>query len=218
MIFKKGDRIVFAGDSVTDDGRARPVGDGEQYELGNGFVQQIAMFLAVDYPELDLRVINMGISGNTSRDLLERWESDVNALSPDWVVMMIGINDVWRQFDSPCRPDRSVSPEEYRKNLNAIADKTSAKAIWLTPYYLEPNEKDAMRARTDEYRAIFKEVAKQHGIPVVDLQEAFAHLLKHRYPAYITWDRVHPNKIGSMVIARAFLKAVGYEPRYDFGE
>lgn len=217
MIFKKDDKIVFAGDSVTDDGRARPIGDGEQYEVGNGFVQMIAMYLAVDYPELNLRCINMGIGGNTSRDLLCRWDNDINALRPDWVVMMIGANDVWRQFDSPCRPERAVLPDEYRKNLGAIADRTKAKTIWLTPYYLEPNENDAMRATMDEYRAIMKEVAAERGIPVVDTQEAFAHILKYRYPAYITWDRVHPNKIGSMILARAFLKAAGYKARYKFG-
>ena len=68
-----------------------------------------------------------------------------------------------------------------------------------------------MRKRMDEYRAIFKEVARERGFLCVDLQEAFEELLKHYYPAYITWDRVHPGPVGSLVIARAFLRAVGAE-------
>ena len=63
MIFKKGQKIVFAGDSVTDDGRARPVGEGLWDALGNGYVKLIDTFFSVDYPELYLRCVNMGISG-----------------------------------------------------------------------------------------------------------------------------------------------------------
>lgn len=171
--------------------------------------------MAVDYPELNLRVVNMGISGNTSRDLLARWDADVNALDPDYVVVLIGINDVWRQFDSPARPEASVSPEDYEANLNAICDKTKAKLIFMTPYYLEPNKNDAMRKRTDEYASICKQIAEKRNIPVIDLQAAFEEILEYRYPAYITWDRVHPGRIGSMIIARAFLQKVGYVPKYD---
>ena len=215
MIFKKGQKIVFAGDSVTDDGRARPVGEGLWDALGNGYVRLIDTFFSVDYPELYLRCVNMGISGNTSRDLLKRWDTDVNALNPDYVVVLIGFNDIWRQFDCPTMPEEAVMPDEYRCNLISMAEKTSAKMIFMTPYYLETNKDDPMRKRTDEYAKICKEVAAERNIPVIDLQAAFGQMLKSRYPAYITWDRVHPGRIGSMIIARAFLEFVGFEPKYD---
>ena len=207
MLFKKDSKIVFIGDSVTNYGRAFPVGDGKDM-LGNGFVNLIDMFLAVEYPELNLRCVNMGIDGDTSLKLLNRWETDVNALDPDYVVVEIGINDVWRQFDSPQIPELSVLPQEYENNLRSIIKRTKAKMIFMTPYYLETNREDKMRHRTEEYAAICKRVADEHGFPVVDLQAAFDRLLKFYYPAYITWDRVHPGKIGAMVIARAFLNLV----------
>lgn len=210
MIIEDGQKILFAGDSVTDAGRARPIGEGGLASLGSGFVQLIDVHFNVDYPERRIHTVNMGISGNTSRDLLARWETDVNALKPDWVVLCIGFNDVWRQFDRPCVPEASVSPEEYRENLNKIADATSARMIWMTPYYLEPNKEDAMRKRMDEYGAIMKEEAAKRGIPCIDLQEEFADILKYRYPAYITWDRVHPGPVGSLVIARAFFREIGH--------
>lgn len=212
MILTKNAKIVFAGDSVTDDGRKYPVGEGDG--LGNGYVSLIDTFLAVDYPELNLHLVNMGIGGNTSRDLLARWETDINALNPDYAVVLIGINDVWRQFDSPAIPKRAVLPDEYEKNLNKICDNTKANLIFMTPYYLETNEKDAMRKRTDEYATICKKVANDRNIPVIDLQAAFENILQYRYPAYITWDRVHPGRIGSMIIARAFLNKIGYKSEY----
>ncbi len=214
MLFEKGQKIVFARDSVTDDGRKRPVGEGLWGGLGNGFVRFVDTFLTVDCPDLMLRCVNMGNSGDTSRDLLARWNTDVTALDPDWVVLCIGFNDVWRQFDSPCQPDHAVTVEEYRKNLNAIKDKTQAKMIWMTPYYLEPNESDPMRRRMDEYGAVMKEEAAKRNILCIDLQQAFSEILRHRYPAFITWDRVHPGWVGSMIIARAFLKSVGFEMKF----
>ena len=182
MLIENGQKIVFAGDSVTDDGRVRPIGEGGSAALGNGYVRLIDAYFSVDYPERFIHTVNMGISGNTSRDLAARWETDVNALNPDWVVMCIGFNDVWRQFDLPTIPESGVSPEEYRANLNKMADATKAKMIWMTPYYLEPNKEDAMRKRMDEYRAVMKEEAAKRGIPCIDLQEKFAHILKYRYP------------------------------------
>ncbi len=208
MLFQKGEKIVFAGDSVTDDGRARPVGEGLWNALGNGFVHMLDANLTVDYPDLYLRLVNMGVSGNTSSDLLARYQTDILDLNPDWVVLCVGINDVWRQFDSPVQAEYAVSPEQYRKNLIEMAERTSAKMIWMTPYYLEPNEKDAMRARMDEYGAIMKEEAAKRNIPVIDLQAEFAELLAHRYPAFITWDRVHPGWVGSVVIFRALYKII----------
>lgn len=212
MILTKNAKIVFAGDSVTDDGRKYPVGEGDG--LGNGYVSLIDTFLAVDYPELNLHLVNMGIGGNTSRDLLARWETDINALNPDYAVVLIGINDVWRQFDSPAIPKRAVLPDEYEKNLNKICDIANANLIFMTPYYLETNVNDAMRIRCDEYASICKKVASARNIPVIDLQSEFENLLKYRYPAYITWDRVHPGRIGSMIIARAFLNKIGYKSEY----
>lgn len=214
MILRQNERIVFAGDSITDDGRARPIGEGLWDGTGKGFVRLIETFLAVDYPELNIRCTNMGVSGNTSRDLLARWDSDVTALSPDRVVLCIGVNDVWRQFDTPTCLDGVVLPDEYEKNLNAMADKTKAKSVWMTPYFLESNVRDGMRRRMDEYGAIMKSVAEKRGIPCIDLQSAFADFLKDRHPSYISWDRVHPGHIGSMIIARAFLREIGFEPKY----
>ncbi len=205
MLFKDGDRIIFTGDSVTDDHRRYPVGDGDG--LGVGFVMLIDTMLSVDYPQYNFHCYNMGISGNTTRDLLARWD-DINALNPDWVVIEIGVNDVWRQFDSPWKIEESVMPDEYRDNLNAIIKKTKAKIIIMSPYYLEPNKSDKMRARTDEYVEICKDVARRHNLPFIDLQAEFDKILKYRYPGYIAWDRVHPGRYGSLIIARAFMNFV----------
>lgn len=208
MIFENMDRIVFAGDSVTDMGRAYPVAEGLGDSLGHGYVRVVENFLAAWYPERKLRVTNAGISGNTSRDLLARFQQDVVALKPDWVSICIGINDVWRQFDSPAIPDDHVSPEEYRENLEQmlLAVKGQVKGVFLlSPYYMEPSVTDPMRRRMDAYGAVCQSLAESHHCVFVDLQAAFDRYFQHRHSSFIAWDRVHPNQIGATVIAREFL-------------
>jgi lysophospholipase L1-like esterase len=207
-------KLVMIGDSITDAGRAKPVGEGMGEALGKGYVAQVDALLTSAYPEYRVRVVNMGTSGNTARDLAGRWQGDVLALKPDWLSVMIGTNDVWRQFDSPLRPELAVQPEEYEATYRKIlADVRPALKglVLMTPFYIEPNRNDAMRARMDQYGAIVKKLAPEFDALFVDTQAAFDAVLKHVYPATLAWDRVHPSATGHMILARAFLNAVGFE-------
>ena len=216
MFIKDKEKIVFIGDSVTDSGRKRPFGEGLWDGTGNGYVRMIENFLNVCYPERIIHVVNTGTSGNTTCDLLNRFDRDCIDLKPDYAVVCIGFNDVWRQFDEPSVTEGHISLKKYRENLVAMVEKCGSagiRCIFMTPYYLESNKEDLMRAKMDEYRSAMHEVAYEKGLDCIDLQDAFDALLKYRYPAYISWDRVHPGQVGSLVIAKTFLKHVGF----DFG-
>ena len=202
--------LLFIGDSITDAGRAQPVGSGGG--LGAGYVSLVNALLTATYPELRIRVLNTGTSGHTVRDLAARWKRDVIDLKPDWLSIMIGINDVWRQFDCPLESHIHVLPDEYEKTLKALVDKTQVKGlVMMTPYYIEDNTRDDMRARMDEYSAIVSRIAKQTGAILVDTQAAFNTALKHLPSEMFAWDRVHPGTPGHMVLAKAFLDGVGFE-------
>ena len=209
MIFENGDRIVFAGDSVTDMGSTNPVGEGLFDNVGRSYVRVVENMLVSWYPELNIRVTNSGISGNTSRDLLERFDRDVVSLNPDWVSICIGINDVWRQFDCPAMPDTHVLPDEYKANMEKmiLSVKDKVKGIFiLTPYYMEPNREDKMRARMDEYVAICKELADKYNCIFVDFQKMYEDFCKIRHSSCIAWDRIHPNQMGATLMAKEFFK------------
>src|SRR5262249_10275480 len=154
-----------------------------------------------------IRVVNMGVSGNTVRDLKARWLTDVLDQKPDWLSIMIGINDVWRQFDIPLQKEAHVLPDEYEATLDELIARTrpvlKGGLVLMTPFYIEPNRQDAMRARMDQYGDIVKKLATQHNTLLVDTQAAFDAILPVYYPATLAWDRVHPNHIGCMALARA---------------
>ena len=209
-------KLVMIGDSITDCGRARPVGEAgiDGSGLGNGYVSLVDSLLRATYPQARMRVVNMGTGGHTVRDLAGRWQTDVVDLAPDWLSIMIGINDVWRQFDSPLRPEQHVGLDEYEQTLRQLAAGTRPSVqglVMMTPYFIEPLRADPMRARMDEYGAVARQIAGEVGAILVDTQAAFEAVLAHQHPMTIAWDRVHPTPAGHMVLARAFLQAVGFE-------
>lgn len=209
----QGSRWVAIGDSITDAGRARPVGEGPQ-GLGTGYVQTMDALLQAWYPARRIRILNVGTSGHTVRDLAARWQTDVTDLKPDWLSVMIGANDVWRQFDRVTQPERAVLPAEYEQTYETLLAGTAGTLkgglVLITPFFLELRTNDPMRARMDEYGAIVKKLAARHKAILVDSQAAFDAVLQDLPSAMINWDRVHLNHIGSAVLARAVLNAVGF--------
>ena len=212
MLFEKGQTLLLIGDSISDAERARPVGEGLFNAWGHSYVANVGALLGCMYPELGLRVINMGISGNQVRDLEARWETDVMDHHPDWVSVLIGINDVWRQFDCPYMPETHFGLKEYEETYERLIQRTLPAVkgmILMTPYFMEPNTADPMRARMDEYGAVVRKLAEKYHLVFVDLQKGWDELFKHMHPCNIAWDRIHPNQTGHMYIAKQFLSAVG---------
>jgi lysophospholipase L1-like esterase len=205
--------LLFMGDSITDCGRARPVGAG--WGLGNGYVSMVDALLGANYPETHVRVLNVGIGGDRVTDLEARWDADVLSLQPDWLSVMIGINDVWKQFSSALEP-KQVVLSRYREIYARLLGRTRNQLkglVLMTPFYIEPNRAEPMRKMMDEYGAVVKELAAAHDAVFVDVQAAFDEWTKHNPSQRVAGDRVHPNATGHMIIARAFLKATGFEWR-----
>ena len=209
MIFSSGQRLVMIGDSITDCGRARPVG--EKDGLGSGYVSMVNAALEARHPECRVQIMNTGIGGNRVTDLQQRWQTDVTDLKPDWLSIMIGINDVWRQFDSVELADQ-VDIATYEQILDELVTRTKpglSGLILMTPYFIEPRRDDAMRAMMDDYTAVVKRLAEKHDAILGDTQASFDAYLAHRPSESLCGDRVHPNATGHQIIADTFLAVVG---------
>lgn len=207
--------LLFIGDSVTDCGRARPVGAGAPPALGYGYVQLVDTELSTRHPGRTGRVTNMGTGGDTIRHLAARWETDVIAQNPDWLSVMIGINDVWRYFDPINKPE-AVPPREYEQTYETLIARTRPLLqglVLMTPYYVEPDRAEPMRARMDEFSGIVAGLAQKHGAVFVDTQAAFDRVLVETPAVTLAPDRVHPSPAGHQILAHAFLTALGEPAR-----
>ena len=132
LAIKPKQTLLFTGDSITDCGRR-----GHAAPLGDGYVRMVNDLIAAKYPAQGLTVINTGISGNTVRDLFNRWTDDVIRYQPDWLSIKIGINDVHRFLHQT--PGQSVSAEEfadlYDKIMARVKSETKAQVILVDPFY-----------------------------------------------------------------------------------
>jgi len=214
MIFDKNDKLVMIGDSITDCGRKKPDGEGLFDPYGNGYVNMVKAFLDASYPEKPVRIVNKGVSGFTVRNLKETWEENVHKQKPDWLSVMIGINDVWRHFDSAKITENLVGIDEYHDTLDELIQSSLPNIkglILITPYYIDSNPNDPMRIMMNAYGEKMKALAEKHNAILVDTQAGFDKILEHMHPMTLAWDRIHPNSSGHALLAKCFLEAINFK-------
>lgn len=103
-------------------------------------------------------------------------------------------------------------PEEFEETYRRLivrALPALQRLVLMTPYYVEDSRTDPMRRRMDEYGAIVRRLAADHGALLVDTQAALDRALaRGDYRAFAA-DRIHPTPAGHAILARAFLDGVG---------
>ena len=92
--FKKGSRLLFQGDSITDMNWGRNQSDRNHY-LGHSYVFILAGKLGVEMPESQLDFYNRGKSGNAVWQLKERWQKDAIEMKPDLLRATLALHH-WR--------------------------------------------------------------------------------------------------------------------------
>lgn len=207
MKLEDGQVLMFTGDSITDCDRGRPIGEGQG--LGSGYVAIVDQLLAALHPQKLIRVLNTGVSGERVTSLKQRWQRDVLDIAPNWLSIMIGINDVWRHFDNlePDQVDIDLYESTYRDILDWVRP-TLDGLVLMTPFVHETNRQEPMRAMLDDYGAVVKRLAPEYDAILVDVQGAFDDTMQYRAAQSLSDDRVHPNPTGHMIIAHAFARAI----------
>lgn len=200
---KKGDRIIFLGDSITQGGGG-----------ANGYITLIKKALDEKHKDLGIETINAGISGNKVPNLQKRVDKDVVARKPTVVFIYIGINDVWHGERNDGTPK-----DKFEAGLKEVIGKVSdagAKVIVCTPTVIG-EKKDGgnkLDKQLDEYADISRKVAKELKLPLCDLRKAFVDYLKanngeDKASGILTTDSVHLNAAGNKLVAETMLKMLG---------
>jgi isoamyl acetate esterase len=202
---KKGERIVFLGDSITEGGTG-----------AKGYVTVIKNRLQEKHGDLDITIIGAGVSGNKVPDLQKRLDKAVLAKKPTIVFIYIGINDVWHGEGNP---KNGTSKEKFEEGLKDIIGKIKdggARVVLCTPSVIGEKKDggNSLDAKLDEYSDISRKVAKDTKVQLCDLRKAFGDHLKKNNPdnkekGILTGDRVHLNEAGNALVAATMLKSLG---------
>lgn len=199
-------RILFQGDSITDAGRNRE----DDSNKGVGYPTVVAAKLGYEYPG-EYEFLNRGISGNRVVDLLARIKVDMINLKPDYMSILIGINDVWHEV--ACQ--NGISAEKYEELYNILIRDLLEALPDLKIMILEPFVLDA--AATGEHWEYFhtetikraeaaKRIAEKYNLPFIPLQNRFDEACKLAPASYWLRDGVHPTSAGHELIARAWIE------------
>ena len=211
-MLKKPKTILFQGDSITDGGRNRE--GNPSHHLGQGYPYIIASLLGNRLAEEGMRFVNRGISGNRVSDVYARWNEDAISIQPDWLSILIGVNDAWRIMNGLPTGVTDRFERVYRHLLTetkeVLPDTT---LILLEPFVLKGGATEqnweGWRAKLDTYGHITHELAQEFGAVFVPLQAAFDRAAERAPAEYWLHDGVHPTAAGHDLIAGEWLAAVG---------
>ena len=202
--------ILFQGDSVTDCDRNRAV----SHSLGNGYPHDIASALSYRDPDKGYTFLNRGVSGDRVVSLLARWKADCLNLKPDVLSVLIGINDVWHEFNT----QTGVTADKFERYYSLLlADTLEAlprvNLILCDPFFTaagQPgSELERWTAELAVRRAIVAKLAVKYRALHIPLQRYFDEACQLAPPAHWAGDGVHPTLAGHMLIAEKWLAAAG---------
>lgn len=200
--------VVFLGDSITDAGRNRE----NDNERGIGYPTLVSAEMGLKYPK-EYVFINEGVSGDRIVELYARIKRDIIHRRPDYLTILIGINDVWHEINERNGVDNekffmvySLLIEEIKRVLPDI------KIIILEPFVLKASATEkawsVFKRETLMRAESAKRVAEKYGLDFVPLQDKFDEAEKKAEASYWLLDGVHPSSAGHEIIAKEVTAAL----------
>ena len=224
--------ILFQGDSITDCGRYRKATDTKQSKIalwsdgrpfkkvtamGEGYPALVSDELAKKAPGA-YKFYNRGVGGDRIPDVYGRITRDIINLKPDYMSLLVGVNDVWRVFDS----GYGTGAERFEKIYNILLEELKEelpelKIILMAPFLIpgsasantpeEPDKSEKFKRGVADMADITKRLAEKHGCAFIDLQAMFDEALKTTPAIELSGDGVHPSLKGHELIKKEWLKA-----------
>ena len=192
-------KILFQGDSITDAGRVRD----DDNNVGCGYALMVKADLGLRQPG-EHQFINRGVAGNRVTSLYARLEMDIIGVKPDFMSLLVGVNDVW------CKP------EKFYKIYDMLIEETKealpeTKIMLLEPFVLRGSHTEEcwedFRTGVPEKAQVVRQIAEKYQLPFVPLQAGFDALAQKMGVEYWLRDGVHPTPMGHAYIRDRWLEA-----------
>ena len=204
---QEGTSIVFLGDSITHQ---------------RLYTQYVEDYLYTQFPDLRIHTHNAGVGGARASDALARFDRDVARYKPDYVTVLLGMNDgTYGTFDDETFDLYRLDMLELTRRIRSIG----ATLILMTPTMFDSRAARALPRRVDVptltlynsvlayYGGWLRQIAMEHGFGFVDLWSPLNNItleLRKTNPAFtLIRDGVHPGPAGQAVMAASMLRALG---------
>ena len=230
---KKGDTVLFTGDSITHGGRGACM-DGNHI-LGHGYQEIVCGILAAANIENMPKFMNKGVSGRTMLQIAEEWEKDALAYRPALISLLAGVNDISRSLNE----DTESFAEKYLSAVESILKRSfetlpDVKFFLCEPFYRDSENKDdqykyfphpvceadfvfgnrncveeTLRKYAEKLDAVcgaMPSLAKKYGALFVPFRDIFDNPPENVHPSYLIWDNVHPTFVGHRLMAERWLE------------
>ena len=220
--------ILFQGDSITDCGRIRVEESSNLIKdlmnklknktvLGCGYPAKVTAGLQKELPGL-YRYENRGVSGDTIINVYARIVRDIINLKPDYMSLLIGVNDVWRGIDNNYATGKDRFEKVYDILLSELRQELpDMKIMIMEPFVLEgtatvntkekPDRYERFQKGVSEVAEISKRLADKYGCKFVPLQSELDKVAKEKGSSYLSADGVHPSDRGHELIMNEWIKA-----------
>ena len=225
--------ILFQGDSINDCGRYRKATDKKQSirvlysdgklfkkktALGEGYPAIVSAELEKSFPG-EHKFYNRGVGGDKITSIYDRMKKDILDLKPDYMSLLVGVNDVWHRYEFSHVGTSAVKFEEtYDALLSRLkAEFPELKLIIMGPFVLEGAATCNRESHPDRFAVFTKEVAQlasiaeklaeKYNCPYIDLQSIFNEASKNISCDKLLSDGVHPTRKGHEIITQHWLAA-----------
>ena len=184
--------ILFQGDSITACGRDRD----NPESLGNGYAMLAARLLEEKYPG-QFQFVNRGVPGDWLEKVYQRRQEDILDVKPDYISLLVGVNDVAVGIKRGSGIDVQVYMDRYEELLCQIRKELpEAKLLLMEPFV---NEGEVTRADIEAFEegvAMCSEAVQllcgRYDLPFLSLQFDLYELEEQRPAGHWTLDGVHP--------------------------
>ncbi len=212
LTFSKGDMIIFDGDSLTN---RRSAGNPDTWPFlrlmnwDKPWGDMMGEMLFCWRPDLQLSFFNAASGGSTCKGMAERFEKNVLARKPNWVIASVAGNDMRLE----------ITLDEYREIMTEYAlrlrNEANCQVLFFAISECGPDypNADKFPGRSAYYNILSDIAANTEGVHYTDIGPNVAkkaHQLKDLHELHTIYsDGGHYNAVGNMIIAGEMLRVFG---------
>ena len=193
-------QFLFLGDSITDCNHCF-----DPENLGFGYVREISNILHTYDKTETYEIINKGNDGFTVSSVLLIWKASLSALSPDFITILVGINDLAVIKNTGLTESVALAQfrDRYHTLLTELRKTCSCPMLLMEPFIFPyPREYAAWEPALLKMQSIIRELSVVHKLNYMPLAEDLREAANAYGSNHLTTDGIHLTAFGHELLAK----------------